>query len=207
MASDFRSRILLGNEPGYYRTGANKPYEHTLYGTPQKFWDSLEAEGLNTRPVFNTYMAFSSEPPPGGQPASHITVRYRSTVPEWRYDAASGRYLRWADGAEHKDANYDQQVSAANVVVIYANHVEDVNICEQITNGVCVAYSLESQIWGSGPATIFRDGQRYDGTWERIGRYDMFTFKDASGQPIPLQLGNTWFQVIPSWYENPVVVE
>jgi hypothetical protein len=32
----------------------------------------------------------------------------------------------------------------------------------------------------------------------------MFTFVDEKGQPFPLKPGNTWFQVIPIWYENPV---
>jgi hypothetical protein len=32
----------------------------------------------------------------------------------------------------------------------------------------------------------------------------MFTFVDDAGQPLPLKPGNTWFQVIPIWYDNPV---
>jgi hypothetical protein len=206
LVADFRPRILFSNEPGYYRTGANKPFEHTLYGKPELFWQSLEASGQNTRPAFQTYMAFGDVPPAGGQPAGHITVTYRSTVVDWQYDPATGRYLRWADGQPHLDGNTNEQVQAANVIVLYANHVNDPNICEQITNGVCVALAVEAQIWGSGPVTIFRDGQRYEGTWERIGRHDMFTFKDAAGQPIPLQIGNTWFQTMPLDYVNPVAV-
>jgi hypothetical protein len=32
----------------------------------------------------------------------------------------------------------------------------------------------------------------------------MFTFYDDEGEPIPLQIGNSWFQVLPTWYTNPV---
>ena len=102
------------------------------------------------------------------------------------------------------DANYGEQVSAANVLAVTATHVEDANICEQVTNGLCVALSVEAQIWGSGPVTIFRDGQRYEGTWERSEIKDMFTFYDADGKPIPLQVGNSWVQVMPTWYDDPV---
>lgn len=202
--SDFRPRILFGSEPGYYRTGADKPYEHTLYATPATLWDHLAEKGQNVRPVFNTNMAFSSETPAGGESANEITIDYRWTNILWRYDVESGRYLRWADGEIHSDGNTDEQVSSANVVVIFANHIEDQTICEQITNGVCTALSVQPQIFGTGPAIIFRDGQRYTVTWQRIGRYDMFTFVDANGQPLPLQIGNSWMQVIPTWYENPV---
>ena len=48
--SDFANRILRGGL-GYYRTGANKPYEHTLYGRLNLFWDQLEdlRTGYNTQ--------------------------------------------------------------------------------------------------------------------------------------------------------------
>ena len=206
LGSDFRPRIIFPTEPGYFRTGADKPFEHTLYGTPATFWEVLAGKGLNQRPTFNTNMAFSSVPPPGGQPAGEAIIDYDWTLINWRFDPESGRYFRWTDGVEHLDGYTNEQVNAANVVVILANHINDPNICEQVINGVCTAFSVQPQIFGSGSAIIFRDGQRYDGTWNRANRYDMFTFQDASGQAIPLQIGNTWFQVIPTWYEQPVSV-
>lgn len=206
LSSDFRPRIIFAYEPGYYRTGADKPIEHTLYGTPATFWEVLEQKGLNQRPVFNTTMTFSNIPPPGGQPAGEAIIDYDWTLINWRFDPERGRYFRWTDGVEHLDGQTSEQVNAANVVVILANHINDPNICEQVINSACTAYSVQPQIFGSGPVIIFRDGHRYDGTWRRVNRYDMFTFQDANGQPIPLQIGNTWFQVIPTWYENPVRV-
>jgi hypothetical protein len=202
--SDFRPRILFAYEQGYYRTGEDKPLEHTLYGIPETFWEDLEAKGLNQRPNFNTYMAFTSDPPSGGQPAQEAIVDYDWEVVNWRYDDQTGKYLRWSDGEEHLDGNTGEQVSAANVVVILAGHIDDPTICEQYYNGVCASYSVQPQIFGTGQAVIFRDGQRYDVNWQRIGRYDMFTFVDDAGQPLPLKPGNTWFQVIPFWYDNPV---
>jgi hypothetical protein len=205
-SSDFQSRVMQGFERGFYRTEADKPYEHTLYGNPATFWEVLEEKGLNSRPNFTTFMSFSEEAPPGGTLASGFTVNYLTTLPDWRYDPITGRYLRWTDGEPHLDGYTLEQVSAANVVVIHAYHADDPTICEQIGDGVCLALSVQAQIWGSGPVTIFRDGQRYDGTWQRTNRNDMFTFYDAAGQPIPLQIGNSWFQVIPTSYENPVTV-
>jgi hypothetical protein len=203
-ATEHWSRVLRPHELGYYRTGANKPFEHTLYANPASLWEVLESRELNNPPEFNTNLAFSIEPPPDGEPAREVDVQYATELVEWNYDSETGRYLRWAAGQPILDANYGEQVSAANVVVVTANHVEDGNICEQVANGVCVALSIEAQIWGSGPVTIFRDGQRYDGTWERAGTKDMFTFYDANGDPLPLQVGNSWIQVMPTWYDNPV---
>lgn len=203
-ASDFGSRVMLGNIPGYYRTGADKPYEHTLYANPRELWNGLEGRGITGRPTFGSYMAFSTEAPGDGTPAGKAIVDYGWTYIEWVYDPISGRYQRYTDGEKHLDANTEEQVSAANVVVVLANHTEDVNICEQVTNGVCSHFSVEAQIWGSGPAVLFRDGQRYDVTWQRINRNDMLTLHDPTGAPFPLRIGNTWFQVMPTYYQDPV---
>lgn len=206
-ASDFEERILGSTEPGYYRTGADKPFEHTLFGNPVTFWSALSDKGLNTRPNFTSFMSFSEEAPEGGQPANEVNINFDWENVFWFYDQVSGRYLRWASGERHLDGNSGEQVRTTNVVVIIANHVLDPTICEEIRDGTCAHLSVQAQIWNSGPAIIFRDGQRYDVTWHRLNRSDMFTFTDASGQPFPLQIGNSWFEVMPTWYGNPVTVE
>jgi len=205
--SDFSDRILYAWEKGYYRTGEDKPIEHTLYATPELLWEALDEKGQNNPPHFTTTNVFSSKPPEGGSPASALNLDYNWTLVNWRYDPASGRYLRWTDGIPHLDGNTGEQVSAANVIVIAPYHAYDVEICEQInTDGTCAAYSVEVQLWGSGGGAVFRDGQRYDVTWERLQRTDSLTVKDSEGKPFPLKIGNSWVQVVPTWLENPLTV-
>jgi hypothetical protein len=206
-SSEFRARILRSNSGGYYRTGEDKPHEHTLYGRPEQFWASLAEAGLNVAPTFTTQMAFASVPPAGGEPAGYANINYRDwTIVEWRYDPETGRYLRWADDEASLDANYGEQISAANVIILYAPHLRDFNICEYQTESGCQAFATESQIWGQGPAVILRDGQQYAVTWKREQRPHMFTFYDAAGNVLPLQIGNTWFQVMPLHYIDPVSI-
>ncbi len=205
-ASDFNERIIRSNDPGYYRTGEDKPFEHTLYGRPDTFRQGLEAAGLNTPPNFNGLLTFTSEPPAGGEPASSVALDYRWEVVEWRYDEGNGRYYRWAAGVPFLDGSTGEQVSAANLVVIAPFHVEDATICEQITNGVCTHLSVQIQLWGSGTGLVLRDGQQYPVTWHREGRNDLLTFTDADGRPFPLQIGSTWVQLVPTWYQDPVTL-
>ena len=49
---------------------------------------------------------------------------------------------------------------------------------------------------GKGRVSVFRDGQRYDGTWT-ADTDCAAAFKDKEGKPIKLAPGNTWFQVFP----------
>lgn len=207
-ASDIRGRLIrdIAGEPGYYRTDEeDKPWEHRLHAHPDELWERLTAMEQNEAPTFNANMAFTSQPPDGGEAAAGVIVQYQSFAEvSWAYDEANGRYWRSIDGEPHVDANTGEQLSAANVVLLYAIHVQVVSICENLQNGVCTANSAEIQLWGQGDVTILRDGQQYDGVWVRNNRGDMLTFYDDAGNVIPLQVGNTWFQVVPYHYRNPV---
>ena len=205
-SSDIRPRILRSNEPGYYRTGEDKPWEHTLHADPTGLWQALDARDINEAPELTAYLSFTSTPPEGGEPASAVHVEYRDwTYVDWEYDADSGRYWRWTDGEEHLDANTDEQISAANVIVVHAVHILDESICTYAgDDGACAASPIQIQIWGWGRAQILRDGRVYNVTWRRENRSDMLTFYDDEDNPLPLQIGNTWFQIVPWHYTDAV---
>jgi len=205
---DFRPRLLYATNKGFYRIeDASKPVEHTLYANPELLWEVLTEKEQNPPPGFSSTNVFSDEPPVGGTPANNANINYNWTVVDWHYDGIKERYLRWTDGIIHSDGNSMEQVSAANVIVISPFHAFDGNICEQTNvDGSCAAWSVEVQLWGSGNATIFRDGQRYDVIWHRNNRTDSLTFTDRNGEPFPLKIGNSWVQVVPSWLDNPLQV-
>jgi hypothetical protein len=202
--ADFYDREFVQNwglrADGFYRDRELREQglaiEHTLFVDPVTIWETAEKEGIN-EPQDLSGMHFSQEAPEGGQPATHINIPYphRQMIVDYRYDDASGTYLRWDGGEAHIDAATEEQLSATNVVVIYANHV-DADFYEDYprTNHP----SVQIQLWGSGPAVVFRDGQAYEGLWARPQRDDMVVFRDETGQiPIPLKPGNTWIQLVP----------
>jgi len=82
-------------------------------------------------------------------------------------------------------------------VVLLVPHVLDETICEYQSGDRCLAHSMEIQLWGEGQAVLLRDGMAFDVTWSRQQRHELLTFVDDNRQPFPLQLGNTWFQVVP----------
>jgi hypothetical protein len=206
--SDFRERVFTERvEDGFYRTGEAKPWEHTLYGRPAEFWQAIEERDLNRPPQFQTFMAFSDFVPEGGVPSNGVMIDHSWTDIEWQYDESIGRYRRWSDEEIHRDGNSNEQVTAANVILVFPFHVLDPTICEQIAqDGTCVHLSVQIQLWGSGDAIVLRDGQRFDVVWHREGRNDMLTFTDQAGDPFPLKIGNSWVQVIPDWLDNPVTI-
>ena len=198
---------------GLRRWFADSPYSGRLFGESSagfgreppggvesvfvqmsQLWGEVSGSGLGP-PRFGAYNAFSEAPPPGGSPANSAFANYPGETVEWVYAAAAGRYERYMDGAPHTDAG--RPIAAANVVTLSpAYPISDV--CANDSDGVCQAWSHDIQLWGSGPAVVYRDGLRYDVTWHhQRGRNDQLTFSDGRGQPFPLQIGNTWVQVLP----------
>jgi hypothetical protein len=180
--------------PVFYRDfSRDVPLEHTMYTSPALLRDWAAERDVRGRQELEG-MVFSEEPTVEGEPASYVLVPYRSLDAEWRYDETSGRYLRWSDGAPHTDALDGQQLSAANVVVLYVPHW-DTDIIEEPHSG---ALSIEFALWHSNRAVIFRDGVRIDAFWQHWEREDMLTLTDEEGNSIPLKVGNTFFEVIPT---------
>lgn len=195
-ASDFIERALSPDfgvgAPIFWRIPREGvAVEHTLFTSTRRLWEEATRRGINTRQDLRG-MVFSEQPPPGGQPVSTLLIPYRVEPVSWRYDPDSGRWFRWTAGQPHMDALTGRQLSAANVVVVYAHHQTTDILEDRLGN-----YSIEIQIWGSGPVRIFRDGRMFEGQWQRFRREDMLRFVDARGQPIPLKPGNTWFQMVP----------
>ncbi len=184
-------------EPLYYRVPEIEA-PHNLFVIPANVWARAAEDGVNDPPSNLGGMAFSQTPLPGGQTANRVTIDYGRDAVSWQYDAASGRYRRFINGVPHVDANTGDQVTAANVVVIYAHHQEDLSIVESEFQGN-KDFSIEIQIWTLGPATIIRDGRAITGYWMRWEEESMLSFwaDEAGTQMLTLKPGNTWFQVVP----------
>ncbi len=200
--SEFFDRVISPDfgHGGFFRIeDPNKAFEHTLFTSTFDLRAILEQRGLNTPPQFQTNMAFSTEPPTGGTPASKLSIGYIATNATWVYNPSDGRYYRWTDGEMHLDANTGQQVNFKNIIVLGAHH-QDTDILEDNVGGG--HYSIQIQIWGEGPVSIFRDGQRFEGRWRREHPNDMLTFYDQQGNILPLAIGNSFFQLVPLGFDQ-----
>jgi hypothetical protein len=209
-ASDFFDRVIspeLGfGEPFFYRVPREGvPFEHTLFADLSAIWDWLARNNLNARPKLDG-LAFNEAVPAGGSPAARVFIGYvaQESQVEWVYMPGTGTYLRWQAGQPHSDALTGEQLSAANVVVVSAHHQETDFLEDTVGGG---HFSIEIQVWGEGPATLFRDGRRCEGRWQRTDRNAMLAFYDLDGVVLPFKPGNTWFQIVPLGFDQLQVSE
>lgn len=208
-AADFKDYIISPEfEPGhraFFRvpidtlSPACQVLEHSLFTSTDRLWADADQKNINQRPSI-TGMVFNPQPPPNGQPAGIVSLPYDGEFVRWNYSETAQAYYRYANGEQHQDTLTDSQISASNVVVVFANHVFTL-ILENLfgydpKTGQGGSHSIEIQLWGTGPALIFRDGQIYSVTWIRQDRAGVLGLVDTNGQLFSLRPGNTWFQLV-----------
>jgi hypothetical protein len=201
--SDLGRQFLTQSSGGALFRDPNIAVPFNLFANTATGWKVVAQKGWNTTPDPAAAWVFSDAAPATGAPASRADFTYTKMYPHlkigWAYDAESGRWRRSIGGKPAIDKADGQQLTAANVVILGANHVQTL-IPEQgtkLTQGPCSNASIEVQLWGEGPAKILRDGQVYEGKWVRPDRHAPFRFVDAQGKDIPLKPGNSWWQIVP----------
>lgn len=163
--------------PGDWRT--------RLYTSLPRLRSYLRAKGLD-QPVGLEGWSFS-EGTPGGTPASTITIPYPNGTVVWRWDPAIGHYRRFIDGRPDVDANNGQQITAANVILLYAVHART-----DIVEDTLGSTAIDIRLTDSGAVKIARGGLVIDGIWQRTNRFQPTKFS------VPLKPGNSWVEIIPA---------
>jgi hypothetical protein len=180
-------------QPYFYRE--NQGWQTRLAINTVAARELMQREGLEAAVPLHGFTF--SDAPMGADPATTILIPYpkQTSRVEWRYDATGGRYLRWVSDEPLLDFANDLQVSAANVIIYYAEHLPT-EIVED-SNG---ATSIRIIVNGEGRAQIFRDGVVIEGLWRTDGTQTP-DFVFPNGERIPLKRGNSWIEVVPTDYE------
>jgi len=200
------TRIICPEAPFYSDGGAlrripeeGRIYELTMYTDTDSLWEVLTERGINERQDFHNMWVFSEMVPEGGEDAAEVEIVYRRTIETlYRYDEETQAYKRFDAGQPLKDAVTDEQIAPSNVLVLYANHV-DTDIAADMHDPNKTWYSVSIQLWGTGPAQLFRDGKVYEATWVRENPQtpdDRLIIVDGKGQQIPFRPGKTWIQLV-----------
>ena len=167
-------------------SGRYAPYD--TYVSASAAWGLDPSNTTPPAPLFS----FSATPP-AGTPVTSVHIPFSSTNnTKWTWNAPSGHWLLSYAGTPATTAN-DGQISTANVVVMTV-HVTYGPWLENDVGGL----EVQSRLTGSGPLMVLRNGVAINGTWQRASFSDPTSLVDAAGQPIALQPGQTWVEIVPS---------
>jgi hypothetical protein len=190
---------------GYYRvTFRAAPYNLFTSAASQR--QNLKQLGAETSKDIPKWAFLVSQDHPatiagmtGAAPATEISIPYRAdtSAVSYQYDAATKTYARFQNAAGRAvrdvDAVTSKPVAATDVVIIQTEIWDVPDIVD--ASG---ALSNDMRMTGTGPASVFRDGLRQDGTWSRKDDMSAFVFKNAAGEQILLSPGQPWIHVVPN---------
>jgi hypothetical protein len=195
---------------GYYRV-TFRPGPYNMFTSAAAMRQAIAAHGADTPqqiPSWGFLAAIDHAPTiagmAGGVAATDITIPYREDISlvKYQYDPQTRTYARFQNNAGKSvrdiDAVNNQPIAAANIAIIHTEIWEVPQIVD-----AAGSFAHDMRLTGTGSATIFRDGLRQEATWTRASDTDAFTFKNAAGEKILFDQGQTWVHVVPDDWEIP----
>lgn len=182
--SKLRAVINDRGGPGFKRA-PNRPIPHNLFA--DLAYIAAKVHGPRATSIGLAWSARITNPSSAG---TLVSTRVGATPVQFRWSAATHRYVRYFDGRPDRLAN-GQPVSTPNVIVQFvAGHAFPADI-DSAGNPAWYQHTV-----GTGQVIVFRDGRRIAGRWSRPHASDGTRLVDAHGKPITLALGGAWFVLV-----------
>ena len=170
--------LLDQGAPSMHRDSTYHGSPHNLFANTSELWAHAGESG-NAVPIFE-YTAMGAEIP--GPSVGSIDLLIGSYRVNWAYDAEQGLFLRSQLGDAHETTT--GQVSTNNVVVLLTGY------------GTSPFGGPEAVTVGEGEVVVYAHGHKIDGHWSRATPADPYTLTTGDGQPIQLQPGRTFVEIV-----------
>lgn len=168
---------------GYWRA-TDRYAPHNVYTNADKLDALNEAVGKKA----SKYVPYDRKKDSPVNPPTATVLSFGFSGPQfavqYQYDQPSNSYLRTLAGQPHVDRESKKQISTKNVVLINMPTTH---------SGV---YAVMPSV-GSGDGVVFRDGTAIKISWNKASAKGQLELKDEAGKPVPLNKGNTWFEISP----------
>ncbi|MDQ6671415.1 MAG: DUF3048 domain-containing protein [Chloroflexota bacterium] len=176
-------------DPGVWRV-RTRPPPHNAYTGTAADRDLLAQRGRQANREWGP-LRFSADAPRGETPADNLTLGFQPWAysVSYAWDADAGRYLRFMEGLEHRDAATGEQIAPATVVVQFAN-------VTPIPGDPKLRLDVDL-VGGSGDLVVFSSGTRREGTWTKAAPRTPTTWLDIDGSPLVIPPGPVWVEVAP----------
>ncbi len=196
--SNFTERLIVEWQVGCPALCRPDPLTNYLMADTVAVREYIRSQGIADERQEMEGMRFQLQPPEGGQAADRVYAWYSAVIyNRWDYDPPSARYYRYVDMENAfegqpevykplRDALGDIPISADNVIILLVPH-DFYSVSPEM---------VEIQLYGTGPAYAFRNGQAYELDWARPNENGVLQFFTKDGESYPLKPGTTWFEVM-----------
>lgn len=165
--------------PSAYHRSDDRPAPHNLYLNPDTILEEADEASLSA----DIGLRFGDKPA-GGAPTEERTVNYGTAEIGVNWSAEEGRWLASFDG-EPAMSTGGEQLGGKTVVIQKVDMPPS-----EFQDPTGTTPFIETV--GKGEATVLRDGEAFDTTWERGGAEDGTTYTLPNGERMPFDPGQTW---------------
>lgn len=182
------ANLLEGAQGAAHRTTDRQPPDN-LYTSTSALYGLFPNLTTPPSPIFT----YSTTPPAGGVKIRAFRIFFsQGTEVLWEWKPSQNLFVHtYARNVDH-DASTGAPVTATNIAVISAKYTIGPYLESPGGSG-----DIESQVTGSGPGYVLRNGEAIKVTWSRKIGADPFTFKNSSGQIVSMAPGRTWVEIVP----------
>lgn len=173
--------------PVYYRNhSVGKEAPHNAYSSMAEIREYTQSRSFPEKTEFEGYEFYDEPTAPGGEKVEEFTLYIMpGNTTAYSYLSEEGIYHRYKDGALHIDENDGEPLEVTNVIV-------------QFVGNFMVDSEGPTDIGevGEGKGLFFSQGEQVEITWEKADREAPTVFFDQEGQPLQLNIGQTFIQVV-----------
>jgi len=178
----------LKGERNFWRSKDRKP-PHNLYTSTKLIREVMDAKNLSQE-KWSFKFDFSQEfIDLDGKKINGMVIDYKHNYKaDYEYDEAQKLFYRAINGVRLKDKESGAEVSAVNIIVerVKSKIVDDVG-------------RLDLNNVGNGRGYLITGGKLIEIQWSKKDRHSKTVYTDLKGNPIKLNKGNTWVQVVPDY--------
>jgi hypothetical protein len=175
----------------FYRT-TDRAIPHNEYTSTGALRSYAEAHGGATTGAPDAIPHKSDAPV--GQRLAHFQLNIQFSYGDynvmWQYNPSTNEYARFMGGSPHVDASTGRQLQAKNVIVMRTTETPAVD--------PYTPNSIHLGTIGTGAATVYEDGKAIEGHWSKPSAGSSLQWLDSSNNPIALNRGSTWIEVVPN---------
>ncbi|MBQ6449571.1 DUF3048 domain-containing protein [bacterium] len=179
--------------------------EHTMTTSTEKLWEVAQKRGwTNVSPKTKVgsrtvdgedwaegFTGWDYNDDQAGSGSQTVSYQFWSGLPNfdvsWKYDSASGKYLRSNGGEPATDLNTGEQLAYDNVIVMF---VEEEGPIDELKH---MLYT----VIGKGDGLYFFGGEATPIKWSKKSRESELQFTDKNGKPLTFARGTFWISLVP----------
>jgi hypothetical protein len=178
--------------------------EHTVYSSTTKLWQfakdkrdltNIDDKGIAWNKNFTSWKFIDDVTVGDRGTTNKIDFGFWTSFASdfsvtWSYDKTTNSYKRTNGGKPHLDKNSGKQLTAKNVIILYAK--------ESPANDGYEGGHIIYKVIGSGDALVFQNGKATEATWNKLDEETRIKFTDnKTDKEISIVRGQVFIEILP----------